>query len=163
MTSPGLYCLASLCSYCLTSLGSYCLASLGSYCLTSQGSYCLTPLGSYCLSLLDVEAYLPIFLRSKCFLSKSKSVPCADPEGLGGPHPPLSNNHKNIGFLSNTGSDHMKNHKATKPAFNVGPSLARQRNAIEMVFRWRADDGPILVVFGSTHQLKKRCQSWTAS
>ena len=25
-----------------------------------------------------------------------------------------------------------------------GPSTARQRNAIEMVFRWRADDGPTL-------------------
>ena len=24
----------------------------------------------------------------------------------------------------------------------IGPSLARQRNAIEMAFRWRADDGP---------------------
>ena len=26
-------------------------------------------------------------------------------------------NHKNIGFLSNTGPDPLKNHKATKPAF----------------------------------------------
>ena len=25
-----------------------------------------------------------------------------------------------------------------------GPSSARQRNAIEMAFRWRADDGPTL-------------------
>ena len=39
-------------------------------------------------------------------------------------------NHKNIGFLSNTGPDPLKNHKATKPAFNVGPPSARQRNAI---------------------------------
>ena len=30
-------------------------------------------------------------------------------------------NHKNIGFLSNTGPDYLKNHKATKPALNVGP------------------------------------------
>ena len=35
-------------------------------------------------------------------------------------------NHKNIGFLSNTGLDPLKNHKATKPAFNVGLSSARQ-------------------------------------
>ena len=58
-------------------------------------------------------------------------------------------NHKNKGFLSNT----LNNHKAAKPAFNVGPSLACQRNAIEMAiemaFRWRADDGLLLVVFGS--------------
>ena len=39
-------------------------------------------------------------------------------------------NHKNLGFLSNTGPDLLKNHKATKPAFNVGPLLARQRNTI---------------------------------
>ena len=32
--------------------------------------------------------------------------------------------------LSNTGLDPLKNQKATKPAFNVGPSLARQQNAI---------------------------------
>ena len=41
---------------------------------------------------------------------------------------------KNIGFLSNTGMDSLNNHKATKPAFIVGPSLARQENAIEMMF-----------------------------
>ena len=33
---------------------------------------------------------------------------------------PTLNNHKNIGFLSNTGPDPLKNHKATKPAFTVG-------------------------------------------
>ena len=33
-------------------------------------------------------------------------------------------NHKNIGFLSNTGPDPQKNHKATKPVFNVGPPSA---------------------------------------
>ena len=39
-------------------------------------------------------------------------------------------NHKNIGFLSNTGSVPLKNHKSIKPAFNVGPSSACQQNAI---------------------------------
>ena len=29
-----------------------------------------------------------------------------------------------------TGPDPMKNHKAIKPAFNVGPSSVRQQNAI---------------------------------
>ena len=56
--------------------------------------------------------------------------------GTGGPDP--LKNHKNIGFLSKT-----------KPAFNVGPSTARQRNAIEMAVRWWADDGSFLVVVGS--------------
>ena len=46
-----------------------------------------------------------------------------------GPPDPLKN-HKNIGFLSNTNPGPLKNHKVTKPAFNVGPSSARQRNAI---------------------------------
>ena len=53
----------------------------------------------------------------------------ADPEGGQGYRTPLKN-HKNIGFLSYTGPGTLKNHKATKPVFNVGPSLARQRNAI---------------------------------
>ena len=59
-------------------------------------------------------------------------VACADPEGGGGGQglrAPLKNQ-KNIGFLSNTGPDSLKNQKASKPAFNVEPSSARQRNAI---------------------------------
>ena len=44
-----------------------------------------------------------------------------------GPH---LKNYKIIGFLSNTGPDPLKNNKATKPAFNVGPSSARKPNAI---------------------------------
>ena len=68
-----------------------------------------------------------------------------------GSGPPPLKNHKNKGFLSNTGPDSLENKKTicTKPAFNVGPTSARQLNAIQMAFRWRADDGPILVVFGS--------------
>ena len=42
-------------------------------------------------------------------------------------------NHKNIGFLSNTGPDPFKNHKATKPAFNAGPSSAL--NGVSLVAR----------------------------
>ena len=72
-------------------------------------------------------------------------------EGGGGrgSGPPLKN-HKNIGLHSNTGLNPLKKYKATKPAFNVGPSSARQRNAIKMTFRWRADVGPHIVVFGSS-------------
>ena len=47
-------------------------------------------------------------------------------EGIGTP----LKNHKIIGFLGNTGSDPLKRHGATKPAFNVGPLSARQRTAI---------------------------------
>ena len=78
--------------------------------------------------------------------------------GGGGVRTPLKN-HKNIGFLCNTGLDTLKNHKATKPALNVGPSSARQRNAISMEFRWSADDVQFIAVFGSSIPLstiKKR-------
>ena len=61
---------------------------------------------------------------------------CPDP-----PPPPPLKNHKHIGFLSNTGPDPLKNHIATKPAYNVGPSSAR-----EMAFRWRADNSLLIVV-----------------
>ena len=50
----------------------------------------------------------------------------ADPEGGMGSGPPLKKTQKKLGFLSKTGQDPLKNHKATKPAFNVGPSSARQ-------------------------------------
>ena len=65
-----------------------------------------------------------------------------------GSGPPLKND-KNIGSLSNTGPDPLKNHKATKPALNVVLSTARQRNAITMAFPWLANDVPLLLVFGS--------------
>ena len=42
--------------------------------------------------------------------------------------PPLKN-HKKTRFLSNTGLDRLKNHKAAMPEFNDGPSSALQRNA----------------------------------
>ena len=38
------------------------------------------------------------------------------------PPPPLKIT-KNIGFICDTGPDPLKNHKATKPAFNVGPVI----------------------------------------
>ena len=61
-------------------------------------------------------------------------VTCTNPEGGGGwgqgvLTPPVKSK-KNIGFLSNNGPDPLKNHKASKSAFNVMPSSARQRNAI---------------------------------
>ena len=50
--------------------------------------------------------------------------------GTGDPDPPPLKNYRNIGFYSNAGPDPVKNHKAAKPGFNVGPSSARQLNAI---------------------------------
>ena len=62
-----------------------------------------------------------------------------DPEGGGGQGVRPLTNHKNTGFLSNTGPDLLKNYKATKPAFNFGPLSARQRNAI-----WRFGGEPMM-------------------
>ena len=46
---------------------------------------------------------------------------------------------QSIGFLSNTGPDLLRNHKATKPAFNGGPS-----------FKWRFAGGSMMAnLFGS--------------
>ena len=63
--------------------------------------------------------------RKPVFRVADQERACTDSEGWGGGTggPYLLKNHKNIGFLSNTGPDPLKNHKATKPAFNVGPLL----------------------------------------
>ena len=62
---------------------------------------------------------------------------CADPEGVtGGPYPPpppTLENHKAIGFHSNTGPDRLENHKATKPAFNVELHLLCMRPEVFMI------------------------------
>ena len=59
-------------------------------------------------------------------LFNSHTIACADPEGGQGVRSPSLKNHKNIGFLCNTGPDPLNNHKAT----NVGPSSACQRNVM---------------------------------
>ena len=65
-------------------------------------------------------------------------------EGAGNPTPPPSEKITKIyGVLA------ILAHKATKPTFNVRPSSARQQNAISIVFCSQADDGLVLVVFGS--------------
>ena len=74
---------------------------------------------------------------------------CADPEWGGGSPDPAEKSQKYSVSQQNWSGSH-ENHKTTKPAFNVGPSSARQRNAIKMAFRWQADDGPLIVVFGSS-------------
>ena len=60
-----------------------------------------------------------------------------------GPPPPLKN-HKNIGSLSNTGPDPLKKSQIYVASIQCWAIIEKQ-------FKWRADDGPILVVFGSTH------------
>ena len=54
------------------------------------------------------------------FLTRCLSHTCADPKGERdrGSNPPPGKI-QNIGFLSNNGPNHLKNHKVTKTAFNV--------------------------------------------
>ena len=79
--------------------------------------------------------------------------------------PPPLKNHKNIGFLSSTGPNPLKNSKATKPAFNVGQSSTRQRNT-KTPFKWCFAVGPIMARLSAIwilSFLKKKCHSWTPS
>ena len=78
---------------------------------------------------LLVLAYTYFTVRFRWLAILILSSACADPERDRGSGPSL-NNHKKYRVFSNTGPDPLKNHKATKPAFNVGQSSARQRNAI---------------------------------
>ena len=82
---------------------------------------------------------------------------CGSRGGEAGGPPP--ENHKFKGFTSNIGPDPQENYKATKPAVNVGPLSARQRNAIYMAFCCRADDGPLIEVFGSSLPSQKKDKS----
>ena len=59
----------------------------------------------------------------------------ADPEGGRGSGKIFPEQSQNIVSLCNTGPDSLKNHKATKQAFNIRPASARQENAISMAFR----------------------------
>ena len=72
---------------------------------------------------------------------------CGSRGGGGQGVPTPLKNHK-YRVSPNTGPDHLKNHKAAKPAPNVGPASARQRNAIsfpggeqETLFRLRGCAG----------------------
>ena len=66
--------------------------------------------------------------------------------GSWGPDPPPPEKSQKYRVSLQYWSPSPKIHKATKQAFNVGPSSAPQRNAISMAFRWWADDDPFIAV-----------------
>ena len=84
--------------------------------------------------------------------------PWADPEGGGQGVLTPPENHKNIGFLSNTDPDPLKITKLPSQHSMLAIIGTPAKHHL-MVFRWWADDGPFIVVFAS--QLKKKCQCWT--
>ena len=59
------------------------------------------------------------------------------------PPPPPLKNHQNIGFLSKTGPDRLKNHKATKQHSMLG----HHRPASVKPFKWRCAGGPMMAHF----------------
>ena len=59
--------------------------------------------------------------------------------------PPSLKNHKNIGFLSNTGPDTLKNHKASLPSQHS--MLGNHRSVSETPFKWRFAGGPMMSHF----------------
>ena len=69
---------------------------------------------------------------------------CADPEEGQGVRTPVEN-HKNMGSFSNTGPDPSYQASIQCRAI-IGPLAKRHLKA----FRWWADDGPLLVSYGSS-------------
>ena len=74
--------------------------------------------------------------------------------------PPPPKKSPKIGFLSILVRFPLKSQSYQ---VNISCWVINQRNANLTVFRWQANDGPLLWCLDplSHHQLKKRCQSWT--
>ena len=72
-------------------------------------------------------------------VGQSGNYMCGSRGGAGVPTPPPPlKNYKNIGFLSNTGRDPLKNHKATKPIPRwaiIGPPAKRHLNGVSLACR----------------------------
>ena len=89
---------------------------------------------------------------------------CGSRGRTGGPDPPPLENHKNIGFSSNTGPDPLKN-RSYQTSIKCWAIIGTPAKRHLMAFRWRADDGSLIVYLDppSSHQQKKSCQNWTPS
>ena len=62
-------------------------------------------------------------------------------------------NHKNIEFISNTGPDLLKfSRLPSQHSTIIGTPAKRHLNS----FRWRADDGPLIVIFGFSPLKRKK-------
>ena len=62
--------------------------------------------------------------------------------------PPPMKNHKNIGFSSNTVPDSLKN-RSYQASIQCWGIIGTPVKGHLMAFRWRAHDGPLIVVLGS--------------
>ena len=101
-----------------------------------------------CMRTPKVKTSLRIWENSAIAIhSLESSMGGSRGRGAGVRSPPPLKNHKNIGVISSTGPDPWKITKLPKPAFNVGPSSARQRNVIERALHGQADHGSLIVFF----------------
>ena len=90
-------------------------------------------------------------------------MPCADPENFvrGGPTFVLFFI-KNIGFISNTGPDPLKKHKATEPAFDDGPLLVLFESSLPSSNNKQTNivgvGPPLAKISGSAHAKAQHCR-----
>ena len=70
-------------------------------------------------------------------------IMCGYRGGTGGPDP--MKNHKNIGFSSNKGPDPLKN-RSYLASIQCLAIISTPAKRHLMGFRWRADDGPLIVL-----------------
>ena len=83
------------------------------------------------MTLQNVHVWIHRGTRSSDTDATLQNVHGCIHKGAGGlDRPPPPEKSQKLGFLSNTGPDPLKNHKAAKPELNVGSSSAQQRNAI---------------------------------
>ena len=87
--------------------------------------------------------------------------------GTGGPDPPPPENHKNIGFLSNTGPNSLKITKLPSQiqcSPIIGTPAKRHLNGILLAGRWWPTySSGIWILPALINQKTNHCQSWTPS
>ena len=84
-----------------------------------------------------------------------------------GPTPPPHThthleNHKNMGVLAIVVLIHEKS-QSYQASIQCWANIGMPANVSEMAFCWQADDGPLIVAFGSSLPKSKKRQSWTPS
>ena len=102
--------------------------------------------------MIDGDILYSCFITYLCYIIMTVLYHVWIQRGAG----PSLKNYKNIGFLSNTGLDSLKNHKATNSAFNVGLPLAPSAKHHLIAYPCRANGCLLIVVFRSSHQLKTK-------
>ena len=114
------------------------MSYLGLHCLPlshKKDSLCVIWVKLSLVSMEFTTLVNPCHVREDLTSSVSSLFVCANPEGGQGVRTPPENN-KNIGFLSNTGLDPLKNHKTSIQCWAIiGPSAKRHLNGVSLAGR----------------------------